>query len=89
MDDFKNKVLSFNTALKDMYRDEEQRESECIPKIELKEESLTEDFTAMIYAVFILYKEITGDDTDIIGFTHICNRFVFQNLMGDKEGVSE
>lgn len=84
MENFENKVLYFNTALKDMYRDEEQRESECIPKMELKEESLTEDFTAMFYAVFILYKEIIGDETDIIGFTHICNRLVFQNLMKDK-----
>lgn len=84
MDDFNNKVLCFNTALKDMYRDEEQRESEYIPKIELKEESLTEDFTAMIYALFILYKEITGDETDIIGFTHICNRLIFQSLTTER-----
>ena len=59
-----------------------------MPKIELEEENLTDDFTAMIMAVHLLYISITGDDeVDLIGFTHMVNRLVFQWLMenGDKE----
>lgn len=58
-----------------------------MPKIELKEKNLTEDFTAMIMAVHLLYVSITGDDVDLIGFSHIANRLVFQWLLenGDKE----
>ena len=59
-----------------------------MPKIELEEENLTDDFTAMSMAVHLLYISITGDDeVDLIGFTHMVNRLVFQWLMenGDKE----
>lgn len=45
-------------------------------------------FFAIIQAFFILYKRITGDDKiDMLGFTHILNRLVFQftNLSEESE----
>ncbi len=84
MNNFENKILSFCVALQDVYKDEEDKESLAMPKLELKEETLTEDFTAMLYAMRVLYSEITGDNCDIIGFTHICNRLALQHIMEEK-----
>ena len=53
--------------------------------LEMEEKSLTEDFTAMLYAMYMLYMEITGDETDIIGFTHILNRLALQQIMEKEE----
>lgn len=85
--EFNERVEKFVTVLRDLYLDEEEREGTEIPKIELNEDDLTDDFTAMIMAVHLLYIGITGDDTDLIGFTHIANRLVFQRLLenGGKE----
>nr|DAP30016.1 MAG TPA: hypothetical protein [Caudoviricetes sp.] len=85
--EFNERVEKFVTVLRDLYLDEDEREGTEIPKIELNEDDLTDDFTAMIMAVHLLYIGITGHDTDLIGFTHIANRLVFQWLLenGDKE----
>ena len=86
--EFNKRVEKFATALRDLYLDVDEREGAEMPKIELEEENLTDDFTAMIMAVHLLYISITGDDeVDLIGFTHMVNRLVFQWLMenGDKE----
>lgn len=86
MGGFDNKILSFMCALSNAYKDEEDRE--YVPKLEMEGNALTEDFTAMLYAQFMLYKEITGDDTDIIGFTHILNRLALQHVM-EERGVAD
>lgn len=85
--EFNERVEKFVTVLRDLYLDEDEREGTEIPKIELNEDDLTDDFTAMIMAVHLLYIGITGHDTDLIGFTHIANRLVFQWLLenGGKE----
>ena len=85
--EFEKRIEKVVTALRDLYLDEEESEGTEIPKIELNEDNLTDDFTAMIMAVHLLYIGITGDDTDLIGFTHIANRLVFQWLLenGGKE----
>ena len=86
--EFNKRVEMFVTSLRDLYLDIDEREGTEMPKIELKEENLTDDFTAMIIAVHLLYISITGDDeVDLIGFTHMVNRLVFQWLLenGDKE----
>ena len=88
--EFDKRVKKFATALWDLYVDEEEREGAETPKIELREENLTDDFTAMIMAVHLLYISITGDDeVDLIGFTHMVNRLVFQWYMKNQERESE
>lgn len=85
--EFNERVEKFVTVLRDLYLDEEEREGTEIPKIELNEDDITDDFTAMIIAVHLLYASITGDDdTDIIGFTHMANRLVFQWLLKNGNG---
>lgn len=83
-DKFDQKILTFMIALQDMYRDEDDREGAVLSKLDLNEEELTEDFTAMVYAIWVLYRRITGDDVDIMGFTHIVNRLAFQRLMEER-----
>lgn len=68
----------------DVYKNEEEKESTGLIPLELKDEELTEDFTAMIYAMWSIYNLITEDDVDVIGFTHIINRLVIQEFMEDK-----
>lgn len=84
MDKFENKLIHFVTALTDVYRDEEEKESTALTPLEFSEEELTEDFTAMIYAMWGMYCNITEEDIDVFGFTHIINRLVLQRLMEDK-----
>lgn len=84
MNKLDNKIVVFMSALSDVYRDEDVREGTAIPTIEFKEEELTEDFTAMVYAVYMMYKRITDDDVDVLGFTHLMNRLIFQALMEGK-----
>lgn len=85
MNEFERKIFNFTVALQDMYKNEDDREGSIIKKMDLREETLTEDFTAMIYAQWVLYQRITGDDTDIFGFTHLCNRLIFQRLVEEKD----
>jgi hypothetical protein len=81
------KVLIFLAQINNVYRDEEKRE-ECT-KLELKEEELTNDFTAMLQALHIFYQKITSDEVDLIGFTHILNRLAIQHLMEPKNGYDK
>lgn len=83
MKDFEIKVLSFISALGSAYKEYEERED--FPKVELPTDNMTEDFTAMLIAQSILYEQITGDDTDLIGFTHILNRLALQYIMNIDE----
>lgn len=82
LEKFEQKVLIFITNLNNSYRDEEDRED--AGKLELKESELTEDFTAMLYALYLHYSRLTGDDIDFISFTHLCNRLAIQHLMEPK-----
>lgn len=84
MEKFDDKVLHFVTALIDVYKNEEEKESTGLIPLELKNEELTEDFTAMIYAMWATYVNITKESVDVIGFTHIINRLVFQKFVEDK-----
>lgn len=75
------KAMAFATALTDVYRDEENRELEAFSKIDLSED-MTDDVTAMLVAMQVIYEKITGDhDSDIIDFTHILNKLAVQYVM--------
>lgn len=91
MNDFAQKVLTFATALSDVYKDEDSR---CLQNVEplttLRGETdtadVTEDFTAMLVAIKFLYADITDDtDTDLVGFTHMLNRLAIQHCIKNRE----
>lgn len=75
------KAMAFATALTDVYRDEENRELEAVGKMNLSED-VTEDFTAMLIAMRMIFMKITRTkDSDIIDFTHILNKLAVQWVM--------
>ena len=91
MNKHENKVLHFLTALQDCYKDAEEKASTDLEKLELSNAEISDDFYAIIQAFFIFYKKITGDtDMDILGFSHLLNRLVFQYAVVDEsEGEAD
>ncbi len=43
----------------------------------------------MFYALFVIYKQITGDDVDILDFVAICNKLSVQRLMDREREVAD
>lgn len=86
MTKIEKKAVAFVAALADIYRDEEDRELVAVKKMEFSDD-ITEDFTAMLIAMQLLFSRITGDDcSDIIDFTHILNKLAIQYVMhGDGQ----
>lgn len=80
MNKIEEKALHFLTALSDVYRDEENRELEAFGKMEFSED-VTEDFTAMLIAMKLVFERIAGRDGDLIDFTHILNKLAVQYIM--------
>ena len=80
------KAFHFLAALGDVYRDEESRELEAFSAIEFSDD-VTEDFTAMLIAMSLIFERITGHEGDLIDFTHVLNKLAVQHIMdGDGNG---
>lgn len=84
MTEFDRKAQMFALGLNNIYKDEDDRT--YIGKLDFTRQDITEDLTAMLYGVYVYYKLITGDDSDFIGFTHICNRLAVQHSMVPRPG---
>lgn len=89
MDKGTRKTLQFVEALADCYRDEEERTSFDYEKLPLDDDELTDDFTRTLIALYILYKRITGDETDLVGFTYILNRLTLQHILNEQKESEE
>lgn len=79
------KALQFLTAFMDAYRDEENRELDAFSAMEFSDD-VTEDFTAMLLAMKVLFERVCGEDADLIDFTHILNKLAVQHIM-EKGGT--
>jgi hypothetical protein len=82
------KTMRFMTALTDVYRDEESRELALFSPAELGED-VTEDFTAMLLAMKIIFVKLTGSDSDLIDFTHLLNKVAVQYVIEKLESDDE
>ena len=80
---FEQKVFNFIAVFINAYRAEENQEP--VQKMQLTNDNLTEDFTAMVYALNMFFNEVTGQGIDIIDFTHLLNKLVVQNLLENRE----
>lgn len=78
----RNKVAVFCTAISNAYRSEEKQET--IPEIEFSDDAV-EDFTAMVYALNMIFNFLTDSNMDVIDFTHLLNKIVVQELIENKE----
>lgn len=86
MKKIEQKTLQFLTAMLDMYRDEDNRESHVFSKLNLDGEDLTEDMTAMLLGMLVFCQEATGYDGDLIDFTHMLNKLAIQYITdGDSD----
>lgn len=81
---FEDKIMHFAVALADAYKDEDEKEGNVLAPLKFDEKELTEDFTAMIYAQWGLYVNITGEKIDVLEFSHIVNHLVVQQLLRDN-----
>ena len=77
------KIINFMEAIKNAYRTEKNQVP--LQKMQLTNDNLTEDFTAMVYALNMFFSEVTGQEIDIIDFTHLLNKLVVQNLLENRE----
>lgn len=83
MDKFSEKVVNLCASLMNTYKDEESRD--YIDQLEMDKEDITEDFTAMLYSMWVIYRKMVDDTEDIIGFTHLLNRLAIQHIMENEE----
>lgn len=79
------KALHFVAAISDVYKDEENRELEAISKLELPMDDATDDITAMLIAFKLVVRRLTGDDGDLIDFTHILNKLAVQYVLEKRD----
>ena len=75
-------------ALMDVYREKGDRELTAFDKLEM-DEDITEDFSAMVVAMSILFERVTGFDGDLIDFTHILNKLAVQYELEKQEGSED
>ena len=80
---FEDKVLNFMLVLANVYKAEENQD--LIRTMELNDENLTEDFTALLFATNVVFNQITGRKIDVIDFTHLLNKLAVQHLMDDHQ----
>ena len=83
----KEKAVHFLTAMTDVYRDEDNRELCAFDKLQ-KDDDVTEDFTAMLLAVYVMAQEMTVFDGDLIDFIHMLNKLAFQYLREESNSGS-
>lgn len=80
-----DKATAFTIALSDCYKDNEHRLLNTVPKIATNFEEdgvdLTDDIYAMLMAYQKVFEDLTGQNVDILEFTHILNRLAVQNLL--------
>lgn len=78
---FNDKVLNFIIMISNAYRSEENQE--LTQQMKIDDGELTEDFTAMIFALNMFFNKITGEDVNVLDFTHLMNKLVVQHLLED------
>lgn len=80
------KIINFIMAIENAYRDEENQ----LPMQQMGlDNNLTEDFTAIVFALKMFFEQTTGQEIDIIDFTHLLNKLVVQHLIESKEETED
>lgn len=89
MDNREQKTLTFLIALSDVYKEDDDRELNCMSPIELPEDgNMTEDIFCMLKAIHTMIVKIVGDENmDLLDTIAMLNRLVFQ--FGEKKDESE
>lgn len=89
MDNREQKTLTFLIALSDVYKEDDDRELNCMSPIKLPEDgNMTEDIFCMLKAIHTMIVKIVGDeDMDLLDTIAMLNRLVYQ--YSEKSAESE
>lgn len=89
MDNREQKTLTFLIALSDVYKEDDDRELNCMSPIKLPEDgNMTEDIFCMLKAIHTMIVKIVGDENmDLLDTIAMLNRLVFQ--FGEKKDEAE
>lgn len=89
MDNREQKTLTFLIALSDVYKEDDDRELNCMSPIELPDNGdMSEDIFCMLKAMHFMIVKITGDDDmDLLDTIAMLNRLVYQ--YSEKSAESE
>lgn len=89
MDNREQKTLTFLIALSDVYKEDDDRELNCMSPIDLPENGdMSEDIFCMLKAMHFMIVKITGDDDmDLLDTIAMLNRLVYQ--YSEKSAESE
>lgn len=70
---------AFITALTDVFKDEDDRELDCIPKLEDEGENGNDLILAIFYAFQFVFNTYTGQECDPLDFISVLTRLFFQD----------
>ncbi|NFI05943.1 hypothetical protein FC959_16545 [Clostridium botulinum] len=80
---FESLLINVYSNLNNIFREDDDIE----PVMPVKVEDVNEEFfTAELMAMFMQFKNLTGQEIDIIDFTHILNKLAFQYIQDRNEG---
>lgn len=85
----KNMQIAFITALLDVFRDEDNRELECIPAVDIEHENGNDLILAMFYAFQYVCNTYSGQKYDPLEFISVLTRLLFQEQREKSSDVSE
>ncbi|NFO48675.1 hypothetical protein FDB40_17645 [Clostridium botulinum] len=82
---FESLLINVYSNLNNIFREDDDIE----PVMAVNVEDVNEEFfTAELIAMFMQFKNLTGQEIDIIDFTHILNKLAFQYIQDRNEGES-
>lgn len=83
-----NMQIAFITALLDVFRDEDDRELCCIPKLDDEGENGNDLILAIFHAFRFVFNEYSNQKCDPLEFISILTRLFFQEQREEILGVS-
>lgn len=76
---FETKVFNFFNAIQNVYKSEEDRHD--IQQMELDDENISEDITALVFATTVFMAKVTGQEIDVFECLYVMNRLALQQVM--------
>lgn len=76
--DMENLIANVYTNMNNVFKEDD----DITPVMPVRVEDVNEDFfTAELMAMMLQFQNLTGQDVDIIDFTHILNKLAIQYLL--------
>ncbi|CAG9705742.1 hypothetical protein [Clostridium neonatale] len=79
--DMENLIANIYTNMNNVFKEDD----DITPVMPLKVEDVNEEFfTAELMAMMLQFQNLTGQDVDIIDFTHILNKLAIQYMLDNR-----